>query len=138
MIIQNFLGMMTLFLVIVFLFIFFLIFLKKRPFVFAPKELQYIKSHWIRIIDMFHSHPRDAILDADKLLDYALKTKGYEGSLGEKLKRSGKLFSDINAVWSAHKVRNSIAHEMVEIDETYLRAALQNYKKALNDLGAKL
>jgi len=138
MIIQNFVGIMTLVLVIVFLFIFFLIFLRKRHFVFNPKELQYIKSHWIRIIDMFHSHPRDAILDADKLLDYALKTKGYEGSLGEKLKKSGRLFSDIDSVWAAHKVRNSIAHDMDEMDEKYLRLALQNYKKALNDLGAKL
>lgn len=138
MITQNFVGIMTLVLVVVFLFIFFVIFLKKSRFVFSPKELQYIKSHWIRIIDMFHSHPKEAVLDADKLLDYALKTKGYEGSLGEKLKRAGKLFSDIDGVWSAHKVRNAVAHDMDDIDEKNLRLALQNYKKALNDLGAKL
>jgi len=138
MITQNFIGVMTLFLVVIFLFIFFLIFLKKRKFVFADKELQYIKSHWIRIIDMFHSHPKEAILDADKLLNYALGKKGYDGSLGEKLKRSGKFFSDINSVWSAHKIRNSIAHEMIDIEEKDLRIALQNYKKALNDLGSKL
>lgn len=135
---ENFTGIVTLVFVVVFLFIFFLIFLKKRRFVFSDKELQYIKSHWIRIIDMFHSHPKEAVLDADKLLDYALKTKGCEGSLGEKLKMCGKFFSDINGVWSAHKIRNSIAHEMVNIEEKDLKIALQNYKKALNDLGAKL
>lgn len=138
MITQNFLGIVTLFFVVVLFFVFFLIFLRKRSSVFEDKTLQYIKSHWIRIIDMFHSHPKEAVLDADKLLDYALHKKGYEGSLGEKLKRAGKLFSDINAVWAAHKVRNSIAHEMVEISEKDFRTALHSYKKALNDLGAKL
>ncbi|MFA6305257.1 MAG: hypothetical protein WC651_00820 [Candidatus Gracilibacteria bacterium] len=135
---ENFIGGVTLFLVIVVLLFFFFIFLKKRNRVFADKELQYIKSHWIRIIDMFHSHPKEAVLDADKLLDYALSKKGYEGSLGEKLKKAGKLFSDINDVWMAHKVRNAIAHEMVEIEEKDFRAALHSYKRALNDLGAKL
>ncbi len=138
MITENFLGVITLFLVVFVLFIFFLIFLKKRTSVFTSKELEYIKSHWIRIIDMFHSYPKEAVLDGDKLLDYALSKKGYEGSLGEKLKLSCRLFSDIDSVWSAHKVRNSIAHEMVEIGEKDLKVALHSYKKALNDLGAKL
>ena len=105
---------------------------------FEPKELQYIKSHWIRIIDMFSGNPKGAILDADKLLDYALGKKGFEGHLGEKLKRAGGRFSDQNAVWSAHKLRNRIAHELDEIPMGEAKSALKNFKRALNDLGAKL
>jgi hypothetical protein len=138
MLIENIIGILIVFFIILLLLIFFLIFLKKRKFVLSDKELQYIKAHWIRIIDMFHFYPRDAILDADKLLDYALGKKGYDGTLGEKLKKCGKSFSDINGIWMAHKMRNSIAHEMVDIEEKEFKAALQSYKRALNDLGAKL
>ena len=111
---------------------------KSRARVFAAGELQYIKSHWIRIIDRFSSHSKEAILDADKLLDYALSRKGFEGSLGEKLKAAGPKFSDINSVWEAHKLRNKIAHELADLSDGEAKRALSNFKKALNDLGANL
>lgn len=105
---------------------------------FAPKELQYIKSHWIRILDSFHHDPKHAVLDADKILDYALSKKGFEGHLGEKLKKAGSRFSDLNGLWSAHKLRNRIAHEMGDIDASEAKRALSQFKKGLNDLGAGL
>ncbi|MEK7673381.1 MAG: hypothetical protein AAB373_05875 [Patescibacteria group bacterium] len=103
-----------------------------------PEELQYIKSHWIRIIDSFKSHPKEAILDADKLLDYALGKKGLQGNLGEKLKQAKGRFTDINQVWNAHKLRNKIAHELMEIDIGEAKMALAQFKRGLNDLGAML
>ena len=65
---------------------------------------------WSRIKN--DSDVRHAIMDADKLLDKLLTHKGYSGSLGEKLKKSGSLFSDLNGVWAAHKLRNRLAHEL--------------------------
>lgn len=105
---------------------------------FGIKEMQYIQSHWIAIIDSFNSHPKNAILDADKLLNYVLERRGFEGSLGEKLKKAGPRFSDLNGVWSAHKLRNRIAHEFGEIDTGLAKRALKQFKTALNDLGAGL
>ncbi len=105
---------------------------------FDSKELQYIKSHWIRIIDMFNTNSKASILDADKLLDYALGKKGFDGNLGEKLKKGGARFSDVNEVWMAHKLRNKIAHELGDIDVAEARRALKYFKRALNDLGAHL
>ncbi|MBI5753579.1 hypothetical protein HZA40_00355 [Candidatus Peregrinibacteria bacterium] len=105
---------------------------------FSDEQSVYIKAHWIRIIDAFSSHPGQSVLDADKLLDYALKCYGYEGSLGEKLKKAGGRFSDLNGVWSAHKLRNTLAHELVNVNNGHGKQALVGFKKALNDLGANL
>jgi hypothetical protein len=104
----------------------------------GSKELQYIRSHWVRIIDSFNSYPSQAIMDADKLLDYTLEKHGFTGTLGEKLKKAGPRFSDLDSVWRAHKLRNKFAHELSNVDNGAAKAALQNFKKALNDLGAKL
>lgn len=119
------------------IFVFILLKRAKRKH-FEPEVIQYINSHWIRIIDSFNSNPKQGIMDADKLLDYALGRKGFEGNLGEKLKKSGAMFSDINGVWCAHKLRNHIAHELEEIDMYEAKKNLQQFKTALNDLGAKL
>ena len=84
------------------------------------------------------SHPKQAVLDADKLLDYALKEHGFKGALGEKMKAAGPRFSDLNGVWNAHKLRNRLAHEMMDLKRGEAQSALKNFKRALNDLGAGL
>ncbi len=105
----------------------------------SQNELQYIQSHWIRIIDSFNGNPKQAVMDADKLLDYALIRNGYgEGNLGEKLKKANGIFGDINGVWFAHKLRNKVAHELGEINFNDAKDALKCFKRALNDLGAGL
>ena len=55
---------------------------------------------------------RSAIIMLDNLLDFALSCYGLPGSLGEKLKQSGHLFSDLDSVWQAHKYRNRLVHEL--------------------------
>lgn len=126
------------FLFLVFLLVVYVFFKFKNRKKFSFLELNYINSHWIRIIDMFPNNPKSSILDADKLLDYALSRKGFSGSLGEKLKKAGPRFSSLNNVWFAHKMRNKIAHELSDIDISDAKMALGYFKKALNDLGAKL
>lgn len=78
------------------------------------------------------------IIEADKLLDKAMIEAGVPGkTMGDRLKRSGSRFADINAVWRAHKLRNAIAHEP-DLEVGYKQAgnALAIYKQALKDLGA--
>lgn len=79
-----------------------------------------------------------AIIEADKLLDSAMKEKGVRGeTMGERLKAAKESWSDRNAVWSAHKLRNQIVHEAdVKVDYTAARRALTGFKKALKDVGA--
>ncbi|MEP7204738.1 MAG: hypothetical protein ABI716_00915 [Candidatus Saccharibacteria bacterium] len=78
------------------------------------------------------------VLNADKLLDQALKERGVKGTtMGERLKSSSQLYSNRNNVWSAHKLRNQIAHESdVEVSHDAARQALQGFKQALKDVGA--
>ncbi len=78
------------------------------------------------------------VIEADKLLDKALMEMGVPGkTMGDRLKRSGGRFTDINAVWRAHKLRNAIAHEPdLEMSHKKASNALAIYKQALKDLGA--
>lgn len=79
-----------------------------------------------------------AIINADKLLDQALQDRAFSGqTMAERLKSANANWSNANSVWSAHKLRNRIAHEpdaTVGFDEA--RRALIGYKQALKDIGA--
>lgn len=79
---------------------------------------------------------KEAIMEADKILDKLLGHKGYTGSLGEKLKRADGVFSDINSVWEAHKLRNKMAHELdFHVSPETARRALKSFERAYKDLG---
>lgn len=78
------------------------------------------------------------VMNADKLLDHALKERGAKGeTMGERMKSSAQLFSNRNTVWEAHKLRNQIAHEAdVEVTHDAARVALRSFRQALKDVGA--
>lgn len=78
------------------------------------------------------------ILNADKLLDQALKERAVRGeTMGERMKNCKQIFTNANSVWSAHKLRNQIAHESdVEVSYDQARRALSAFKQALKDVGA--
>ena len=79
-----------------------------------------------------------AIINCDKLLDRALIEMGIPGkTMGDRLKRCDTKFSNIDAVWRVHKMRNMIAHDN-DFELTYKQAqnAIETYKQALKDLGA--
>lgn len=79
-----------------------------------------------------------SIINCDKLLDKAMVEMGIPGkTMGDRLKKAGGRFTNLNAVWRAHKLRNAIAHES-DIEVSYKQAsnALQVYRQALKDLGA--
>ncbi len=78
------------------------------------------------------------VINCDKLLDKAMIEMGVPGkTMGDRLKRCGGRFSNLNAVWRAHKLRNAIAHE-TDLEISYKQAlnAVAIYKQALRDLGA--
>ncbi len=105
---------------------------------FSKYDEKYIRQHWENVLGEVNYNPGRAVLDADKILDYALKKKGYTGSVGEKLKVSNAHFSDLNGVWSAHKLRNKIAHELGDVSKKDANRALGQFKRALKDLGVNL
>lgn len=87
------------------------------------------------------SQLKQAMIVADKLLDTALEDIVKGESLGVKLKLAKPLFTDetYDLLWKAHKVRNSIAHD-VDYEPTYfvLREAIESIKKGFYELGINL
>lgn len=79
-----------------------------------------------------------AIVEADKLLDDALKKSGYKGkTMGERLVSASRAFSDKDRTWAAHKLRNRVVHETsIKLRKKHVQGALSAFQRALKDLGA--
>jgi hypothetical protein len=79
-----------------------------------------------------------AVIDADKLLDEALKKRHFKGkTMGERLVSAQRSLTDNDAVWYAHKLRNRLVHEPnVRLKKSEAQNALNGFKKGLHDLGA--
>ncbi len=100
-------------------------------------------SRWKHIQSLIESpHMRDwreAIMEADIMLEDALAERGFPGdSIGERLKNldTGKLAS-LDEAWEAHKVRNRIAHEGVAytIDDHLAYRTIKKYERVFRELG---
>lgn len=79
-----------------------------------------------------------AVMNADKLLDRALKERGFKGTtMGERMTSASRTFTKREAVWAAHKLRNRLAHEdSVRLNLKITKQALTSFKHALKDLEA--
>jgi hypothetical protein len=111
---------------------------KKGP---APLDVEKYRLRWLGIEKQLTRENINlpmVVLEADKLLDQALRERGIKGeTMGERMKIAKDTWSNANAVWTAHKLRNQIAHEsgvVVSYDEA--RRALGAFKQALKDIGA--
>jgi len=79
-----------------------------------------------------------AIIDADKLVDEALKKSRVKGkTMGERLVTAQRSLSDNDGIWYAHKLRNKLVHEQYDkLRERDVKDALIGFRQALKDLGA--
>lgn len=79
-----------------------------------------------------------AVIDADKLLDDALRRCRYKGkTMGERLVSAQRDIKDNDAVWYGHKLRNQLVHEdKTKLREREVKDALLGIRSALKDLGA--
>lgn len=79
-----------------------------------------------------------AIINADKLVDDALKKNRYKGkTMGERLVAAQRDLSSNDTVWFGHKLRNKLVHEDYKIrSQKDVKDALLGFLQALRDLGA--
>lgn len=79
-----------------------------------------------------------AVIDADKLLESALKKRKYKGkSMGERMVSAQRVFSDNNGIWSAHNLcKKLIMNPEVNLRESVIKKSLIAYRQALKDIGA--
>ncbi|KPJ85493.1 hypothetical protein AMJ57_02830 [Parcubacteria bacterium SG8_24] len=115
-------------------------FLASKRFEAADRDT--MRRRWVEIEDLMRQPgempPRMAVLEADKLLDYALKSLAMPGeTLGERLKFAQYRYPQLKEVWWAHKIRNRLAHESTfRLERRLARRALRTFRKALETLGA--
>ncbi len=80
----------------------------------------------------------DAIVEADKLLDKALKKRRFRGkSMGERMVAAQRVFSDNDGVWFAHNLcKKIISDDIKRLKESDVKNALVAFRQALRDIGA--
>lgn len=111
----------------------------KRP---GPLDIDKYRRRWMTIEQQLKRDDAAschlAVLNADKLLDQALRDRAIKGaSMGARMKVVNDTWTNANAVWTAHKLRNKIAHEPdVRVDYNEARHALSSFKQGLKDMGA--
>jgi len=99
------------------------------------------KNKWEEIQAMMKSggpaNYRQSIMEADKLVDLVLRAKVPGETMGERLKNARNLFDrdTYDKLWTAHKIRNKVAHE-ADFDGLGSDAilAVRNFEKALKEL----
>lgn len=79
-----------------------------------------------------------AVINADKLLDQALKDAHYKGEkMADRMKAADSKWRNSNHIWTAHKIRNKLAHEPdAKVSYELTLQTLSAFKQGLKDLGA--
>lgn len=81
---------------------------------------------------------RQAIIEADIMLEEILKSQGYLGeTMADKLEQVGHHLGSIEDAWAAHKVRNHIAHagSSFALSERDARSTIARYESVFRELG---
>ena len=115
-----------------------------KQFKSASINKEFVQKKWLEIEATFKlggpSHFKSSIIEADKLVDYALKNRGIKGgTFGERLK-SAKVIFPVYPVyenlWFAHKVRNNIVHEAkYDLNSSEAKRSIEYFRNALKELG---
>lgn len=111
------------------------IFLPKSGFnVFKPGELS---TRWSQIES---TRGNLAVIEADKLVDAVLKKANITGnSMADRLRKTESMVDRgvYQGMWDAHKLRNSLVHEVDRVGNfSEVNLALIKIKKYLIELGA--
>ena len=107
----------------------------------SPESQGGVSSRWQHIESLAGgtsmSEWREAIIEADIMLDDMLTRDGYVGAgVGEKLKAADpENFHTLQDAWEAHKVRNQIAHEgsAFNLSEPLARRTIARYANVFRE-----
>lgn len=79
-----------------------------------------------------------AIIEADKLLDAALKKRKLKGkTMGARMVAAQRIFTDNDDMWYAHNLAKKLAAgNDIKLKESDVKNALLGFRTALRDIGA--
>ncbi len=106
------------------------------------KEGEQVKKSWAEVEGLLARNEdmasKLAIMQADSVLDQALKLKHFPGeTMAFRLKFAERKYRKLADVWWAHKLRNTLAHELgYSLRRGEATKAVAAFKSALVDLGA--
>lgn len=99
----------------------------------------HFKNEWNDCIEQFNDEKTRelSLINADKILDEALKCLGFKGeTMAERLVSAKSRLKNKDEVWSAHKIRNRLVHETsYHPTEKIVKRSINGYYRALKDLG---
>lgn len=109
----------------------------------ASIDRNYVQEEWERIQESIRtggeSRFQQAVIAADKLLDYVLKATVPGETMGDRLVNARQAFSEpaaYQAAWDGHKLRNRLVHETNYSTVSWeAQQAIQDFERALRDLG---
>lgn len=104
--------------------------LKTDRFIASWRELQTLlrdPKEWPR-----------AVIEADKLLDFALKRRKLKGkTMGARMVSAQRLFTDNDDTWFAHNLaKKLVTQQDIKLKEADVKDALVGFRQALRDIGA--
>jgi hypothetical protein len=109
----------------------------RRP---KPLDKPYFQKKWRKLQKLCSDKKLwpDAVIEADTLLDEALKKKRFSGkNMGERLVKAQRLLTDNDKVWFSHKLRVKLEDKpKSKLQEKAVKDALLGTRQALKDLGA--
>lgn len=134
---MNFITIVIILAVIIALVILTILFIKKWPRKLKP---QLYSNKWKGLQKLCKEKGTwpEALSEADKLLDKALKKRKFKGkSMGERLVSAQRSFSNNDAVWFAHNIcKKVLADPDIRLREDDVKAALVGFRQGLRDIGA--
>lgn len=107
----------------------------------APEGKVGMHPRWEHIQSLIEGNSpsewREAIIEADIMLDDVLAKEGYVGDgVGEKLKSADSTeLKTLQNAWEAHKVRNQIAHQgsMYDLSDTVAQRTIAHYEAVFRE-----
>lgn len=116
-----------------------LLWLITRPKVISVADKSIVLRKWKEVEALMEEGRfREAILEADKALDFVLRKMNLRGEgFAQRFKKAEGVISHSSEVWAAHKVRNQLVHDVdFEISAGRAEAAINAFRRALKQLNA--
>lgn len=103
-------------------------------------EAPRLKLRWQRVLESVSSDDpqqwRNAILEADNLLNELLDTLGYKGeTMGDKMRHADiTVFKTLDFAWEAHQIRNRIAQDVsFTLDMREAKRVIKMYERVFEE-----
>ena len=115
--------------------------LQRREKFMPVEEKAYVHIKWHEVEAMAKrggsANLKQAVIEADKLVDHTLKHMGVAGdTMGDRLRTAHARFTDYDGLWKAHKTRNQIVHETrKDLLSFEAKQSIDRFRRALTDLG---